>query len=272
MIKMKPLMILLTGIIIAGVIQSQNRIGWRGLMPLKSNRTQVERELGSLDRTCQCYATTTEVVHVKYAAGPCTGDLPGWDVPADTVLSITVSPIKKHPFLELEPKHEHFVKTVDDTFTTYYGDGTRGLRYSVSTSGLVNQISYAPSIQDNNLRCPGFPPTDGGITAYMPYQQFPYSAVEDIKSRLGEFGIRLSKSPNYKGYVVIYSGLNKNIATAAEIDNAVRNYLQNELDIDPKTFQAISGGYREHPTVELFLLPSDWPVPVANPTFGGIPK
>jgi hypothetical protein len=137
---MRPLIILLTGIITAGLIQHQDKTGWRGIAPLTSNRAQVERELGSFDRTCDCYATTTEVVHVKYATGPCTGDLPGWNVPADTVLSITVSPNKKHPFLELEPNQEKFVKTTDDTFTTYYGDGARELRYSVSTSGVVNEI------------------------------------------------------------------------------------------------------------------------------------
>jgi len=270
--KVKLLIVLMTGLISAALIQHQDRTGWRGIVPLKSNRTQVERELGSFDRTCECYATATDVVHVKYATGPCTGDLPGWNVPADTVLSITVSPMKKHLFSDVEPKQDQFVKTVDDTFTTYYGDGTRGLRYSVSTSGFVNEISYVPSIQDNHLRCPGFPPTDGGKTAYVPYQQFSYSTVEDVTSRLGEFAIRLSKSPNYKGYVVVYAGLNKNVAPAAEVQNAVRNYLQKELDLDQKTFQAITGGYREQPTVELFLIPSDWPVPIANPTFGGIPK
>jgi len=269
---MKPLIILLTGIITVSPTPHQDRTGWRGIAPLTSNRAEVERELGSFDRTCECYATTAEVVHVKYATGPCTGDLPGWNVPADTVLSITVSPNKKRSFLELEPKQEQFVKTIDDTFTTYYGDGTRGLRYSVSTSGFVNEVSYVPSVQDNHLRCPGFPPTDGGVTAYVPYQEFQYSTVEDITSRLGEFGIRLRKSSNYIGYVVVYSGVNKNIATPAQIQSAVRNYLQNELDLDPKTFRAMNGGYRKHPTVELFLLPSEWPVPVANPTYGGVPK
>lgn len=129
-----------------------------------------------------------------------------------------------------------------------------------------------PSIHDNHLRCPGFPPTDGGVTAYAPYQEFSYSTVEDITSRLGEFGVRLSKSSNYRGYVMVYSGVNKNIATTAQIQSAVRNYLQNELDLDPKTFRAMNGGYRKHPTVELFLLPSEWPVPVANPTYAGIPN
>jgi hypothetical protein len=55
------------------------------------------------------------------------------------------------------------VKTYDDTFTTYFADGDKGIRYSVSTEGLVEAVTYLPSVADNTFRCPGFPLFDGGV-------------------------------------------------------------------------------------------------------------
>ena len=244
--------------------------GWRSIVPLRSTRTDVERELGSLDLTCQCYETERELVRVRYATGPCAGDLPGWNVPRDTVLSITVSPKKKFAFSEVETRKEDFVKTSDDTFTAYYANGNEGLRYSVTSSGFVKDIAYLPSIRDNPLRCAGFPLTDGGITAYAPYYEFPYASLQDITSRLGEFSIRLHKQPDYKGYLVVYAGCDRKIAGVAAFANKAKNYLIDELKTDPKAVEAINGGYRDQPTIELFLIPNSWPPPVPTPTFAGI--
>lgn len=268
---MKPLIFVLTGILAASLFQSPKKTGWRGLIPLKSTRTQVERELGAFDLKCQCYRTEAEIVHVDYATGRCTGQLPGWNVPPETVLSITLSPTKNPQFSELETNLDEFVKTVDDTVTAQYGNANTGIRYSVSTAGLVTEIKYSPTINDNELRCPGFPPTDGGITSYRPYHEFHYNTVEDLTSSLGEFGIRLSKSPQYKGYVVVYAGIKQKDPRVGEFANSVTTYLIQELQIRPAAIKVINGGYREAPTVELFLLPKDWPAPVPSPSFPGVP-
>ena len=183
---MKCHMNLLITIIVAYLVQSESS-GWRGIEPLQSTRAQVERQFGAFDQKCQCYKTENEFVRVNYATGPCTGELPGWNVPRGTVLSLTVLPERVASFSEWEPNNEDFVKTTDHAFATYYGNGRRGIRYSVSQSGIVTQISFMPSIKDNHRRCAGFPLTDGGITAYRPYDEFEYETLEDITSRTGEF-------------------------------------------------------------------------------------
>lgn len=216
--------------------------------------------------------TENELVRIEFANGPCTGGLPGWNVPAETVLSITVSPNKESAFSDLGLTKEDFVKTTDHSYTTYYGDGRRGIRYGVSAFGFVTDVSYVPSIKDNNLRCAGFPLTDGGVTAYAPYYEFNYETLDDITSRIGEFGLRLRNSPDYTGYVIVYAAQNKKVPGVGGFANTARDYLINELETDPKTIQAINGGYREQPTVELFLIPSKWPAPVPTPSFGGILK
>ena len=85
----------------ASLTQSEQKIGWRGIVPLRSTRTHVERQLGLFDVKCQCYETEKEIVHVGYASAPCTGDVPGWNVPRDTVLSITVSPKSEPAFSDI---------------------------------------------------------------------------------------------------------------------------------------------------------------------------
>lgn len=269
---MKRLFILSVATILAFQTQPEERTGWRGIIPLRSTRTKVERELGAFDLKCQCYKTETEIVHVKYARDRCTGDLPGWNVPADTVLSIEVSPKSSYAFSEFEARKEDFIETRDHSFTTYYGNGNRGIRYSVSSTGVVVSIAYVPSVKDNHLRCPGFPQTDGGITAYSPYTEFPFDTLDDITERLGEFVIRLQESPKYKGYIIVYARHDKVMPGVGEFANAARNYSIKQFEMDPKTIEAITGGYREQATVELFLIPSSWPPPVPTPTFGGLAK
>jgi len=43
-----------------------------------------------------------------------------------------------------------------------------------------------------------------------------------------------------------------------------------DLNINPNTVEASNGGYREYATVELFLIPREWPPPIATPTFSNI--
>jgi hypothetical protein len=138
--------------------------------------------------------------------------------------------------------------------------------------GLVISISYVPSVKDNHLRCAGFPSTDGGITAYSPYNQFSFDTFNDITDRLGEFVSRLHQSPEYKGYIIVYARHDKAMPGVKDFASAARDYLIKEFETDPKTIQAINGGYREQPTVELFLIPKEWPAPVPTPAFGGFLK
>jgi hypothetical protein len=66
--------------------------GWRGVVPLRSTRKDVERLIGpTYDATGSFYKTDQENVSVRYSDGPCVGST-GWKVPLDTVLDITITP------------------------------------------------------------------------------------------------------------------------------------------------------------------------------------
>lgn len=266
---MKSIIVLASLLMVMSLAFTQDVPGWRGIVPLHSTRAQLEQLVGVLDIRCQCYSTETESIRVEYASGPCTGELPGWNVPADTVLSLQIYPKKPLLFSELKIQKEDFVTTVDDTVTTYYGNGEKGLRYAVTSAGTVASVWYGPSIKQNKLRCAGFPPTDGGITAYRPYYEFPFATVDDVKSRLGDFGVRLLKEPQLKGYVIVY-GQRSKVDRVDRFVKSAKAYLVEELNINPNTVEASNGGYREYATVELFLIPREWPPPIATPTFSSI--
>jgi hypothetical protein len=266
---MKSIIVLVSFLTVMSLAFTQDVPGSRGIVPLHSTRTQVEQILGALDIRCQCYSTETESIRVEYASGPCTGALAGWNVPADTVLSLQIYPKKPLLFSELKVEKENFIRTVDDTVTTYYGDGEKGLRYSVTSSGTIESVWHGPSTKQNKLRCAGFPPTDGGITAYRPYYEFQFETLDDVKDRLGDFGVRLVKEPQLKGYIIVYGQHNK-IAPIDRFVTSAKAYLLEELNINPNTVEASNGGYRESATVELFLIPREWPPPIATPTFSSI--
>ena len=74
--------------------------GWRGVIPMHSTRTDVERLLGSgiNNNFLTTYYLENENVLFHYSTGDCKSGKGVWDVPVDTVIWITVHP-KPNPQL-----------------------------------------------------------------------------------------------------------------------------------------------------------------------------
>jgi len=131
---------------------------WRGIMPLHSTRTDVERLLGpsKSKSPLSIYQTADEAVSVLYASGPPCGSDAGseWKIPKDTVVSITVSPKNRVYLAELKidlAKYEHFNDTHRPNITTYLSR-ENGERIQVF-QGEVMSITYFAQTSDEDLRC-----------------------------------------------------------------------------------------------------------------------
>ena len=61
---------------------------WRGIVPLRSTRADVERLLGRPNAKYERYQIENEEATVTFSKGECAE---GWKVPRDTVLSITIA-------------------------------------------------------------------------------------------------------------------------------------------------------------------------------------
>lgn len=140
-----------------GLAQAQ---GWRGILPLHSTRADVERLLGPPAESCKdgCdYDTKNEGVFVRYSIGRCADGGPNaWNVPPNTVLSLSINLAKRPRLSELRLNLRRCKKTADPELHGYssYENEDEGDSYAVSDDGRVYSINrFATTKDDRALRC-----------------------------------------------------------------------------------------------------------------------
>ena len=136
---------------------------WRGLVPLKSTREDVERLLGPpekiIDKRALTYSLSNVVVLINFSGNPkCQENLPydSWDVGSDTVTGLAVMLKKPVPVSESRidltklKKARGAYDTPDHFFYSQPEDG-----FSVEVGqDYVMSYSYGPNADQQNLRCP----------------------------------------------------------------------------------------------------------------------
>jgi hypothetical protein len=128
---------------------------WRGIIPLHSTRTDVERVLGrTADGKNRSYYLDDVNVFFVYSEGTCEdGNSRGWNVPAGTVIGYQVVPKKRPKFSELEIDVNKFEKSRDpEVADAHYYISEEGLKIAVH-GDTVLQFFYEPSAKDEFLRC-----------------------------------------------------------------------------------------------------------------------
>lgn len=138
-------------------INSSQKAGWRGIIPLHSTRAQVERLIGSpIKPDGLIYDLATENVFIEYSSGPCKKDKPGgYNVARDTVVQIRVSSSTPPLFSDLNLDLSRYEKTPDPELpgVLHYSNMEEGIAYEVQ-NGKVTSTNYFPSADDRHLRCP----------------------------------------------------------------------------------------------------------------------
>jgi hypothetical protein len=132
--------------------------GWRGIVPLHSNRSDVERLLGPGTGTCKCqYYLNDMNVFFNYSPGDCRSGRGGWDVPVDTVVWITVYPKPHLKLSELALDLTKFKKRQGTLIPEFlYDDEEKGLTldtYEDNVQAFVQAFIYGPIAADKHLRC-----------------------------------------------------------------------------------------------------------------------
>jgi len=158
-VRSTMLTLLLFGTTLVGYEPSTGK-GWRGLVPLHSTRSDVERLLGPGKDACNCaYDLDDANVLILYSEGDCNnGTTGGWLVPSGTVLRITVH-VKPRPRVsELGIDISKFEKRqaghLKDVFEYYNAED--GITLEVR-EGTVLGFYYGPAQEDKEdkrLRCP----------------------------------------------------------------------------------------------------------------------
>jgi len=130
---------------------------WRGFIPLKSTRADVERLLGKPNQLGR-YETQNERVTIWYSEGPCEGKYGGLAkanceclATKDTVLRIALTFDSPKEVSKLGIDKKKYERTPIHAYrpTATYADFTEGLVYTIRESDeKVTKIDYLPSAKD----------------------------------------------------------------------------------------------------------------------------
>jgi hypothetical protein len=251
--------------------------GWRGIAPLHSTRSDVERVLGppteQLAGNSVLYRTANETVIIDYAQGlPCgIGEkYSQWRVPRNTVESILITPNMGSPLSHLSIDEGKYKKISgghrpEDVYYVNEQDG-ESLRVF---QNQVMDITYSPAATDEHLRCSGMPSSPQknceGLTppAFDSYGEI---SLEQEKHRLDNFVVALMDESGRKGYIIAYAGKRAHAGEAKGRVERARVYLVKVRSFPARWLQVLDGGYREDPAVELFVVPAGICPPTATPT------
>ena len=257
-----------TVILIVVACWTVNAKGWRGIVPLHSDRADVEKLLGAPTGECKCfYDTGSETVTVAYAEAPCAGYPSGWNVSAGKVLTLQVRPKQPVKFTDLQLVQSKFYKAADDTFTQYYSSRADGVQYTVSSDGMVHAVTYIPSSSDSALRCPCFPKLDESIQRSRSFDVFQLGSVDDALARLDNYIIALLNEKRWTGYIVFYTGREVSAKRMSAYKTSIMRHLLQRRAVPPKRIKVIDGGYRHRPEMELYLLTEELSPPEPRATW-----
>jgi hypothetical protein len=244
---------------------------WRGIMPLRSTRADVERVLGApTNPGGSIYRTDNENVFIWYSGEPCKKGAALWDVPRDTVLSIAVYPRVELDIADVRLDEDKYKKEPNPhrQGIIYYIDEGEGVRIE-TFEGNVRSITYTPAAKDTHLRCPGAPATSGNDENIPPprkFDEYSDSPFSDEKARLDNLAIFLHQEPEMKGYIIAYAGRRSRAGEAQARAERAKKYVVNERGIERGRIVTIDGGHREDLEVELYALPLSVSAPIPTPT------
>jgi hypothetical protein len=83
---------------------------------------------------------------------------------------------------------------------------------------------------------------------------------------LDNFVLALQNDPGAQGYVIAYGGRTSHPEDAQKAADNATNYTMNTRNVDGARTLSGVGGYREEPTVELWIAPAGGTPPMATPT------
>ncbi len=216
---------------------------WRGIVPLKSTRQDVERLFGVPKKSSArlaYYNLAREIVVFHFKTGTCEGDRMGWtyDVPAGTVVSIGVIPKgvhrKEEYSLGSNPTRREYGEVV-----TYYSDTSAGLTIE-TYKNVVTLVDYEPEASQDNMHCPKL---DDCCVHYWPrFDEYENLSFSDEKARLDNFLISMNERLG-RGIIEIVGPSKRHRQSRLKRAAKAQRYLTKELGLEPERLLLIDGGF-----------------------------
>jgi|ERR1043166_1264615 hypothetical protein len=283
---MKPLFLIILFLSSSVAVSAKD---WRGLVPLRSTRADVEKLLGEpppppsdgsrlyiLNKGRSIYFVDEGEVYVVYAEDLFEAPRQCLNTVAEgTVLMIRVTPKTKRSVSEFVTDEKKFRKFDPSDppnlgYEAYFNEED-GLLIS-AFKGSVNEIIYLASALDKP-QCPSYYENPEDMVHFLicglrgrRFDEYGDVRFSDEKARLDNFAIQLQGQEDARGYIVVYAGQTALVGEAAKRGERAKNYLVKVRKLPLDKVVAIDGGYRDSLTVELFIYPKDEAPPTPTPT------
>lgn len=226
---------------------------WRGIVPLKSTRAEVERVFGvptGSNKWISYYKLRNEIVVVHFESEPCESQLGkfgySWNVPLETVTRIAVIPRGTHRVEEY--KSTSSSKSADNgTGIVYYTDASAGLMIE-TYKNLVTLVEYYHEATQENLRCPQV--TKCCIDFFHRFDEYTNIPFGDEKARLDNFMFHLN-SYFGRGALEILGPSPKDRHQRLKRAARAKRYLVRERGFEPERLLIIDAGYNERSLTRL---------------------
>lgn len=247
---------------------------WRGIVPLRSTRADVERLLGPpirLSPPDASYDAGDARVFVSFSEGDCNKWPYGWDVPAGVVESIHVSPVKGLLLSELDLDRGRFREALDVHYNILHLiDDEEGFTVSAFEGGKgVSQFVYTPTARERHRDCyenvKGLPKGRPRAMQDTMFDSYGYVSTGEENKHLDGFAGMLLHDPEAAGYIFGYAGRRAYAGEGRARAERAKRYVVETYAIDPGRVWAVEGGHHEYNAAELYVLPAGGRTPRPNP-------
>src|SRR5215510_5179248 len=213
--------------------------GWRGLVPLKSTRRDVEGLLGSPQTPGgSTYEPDGQYFYFEYSDGPCEKGWPyGWNVDKDTVTSIWVSAKKTTLLADLKIDESKYQKYEDPHIQNRvnYVNYDEGIDILVEDATKVVGFTYLPTSSDEKLRCPDaknrLPVGRMQADSFSKFDAYGDPKPSHERYRLDLVAAAAVRMPDTDVYIIAYAGRVAQPGEAAARATCAGNYLIKEHHI-----------------------------------------
>lgn len=148
------------------------------------------------------------------------------------------------------------------------GQGTSSI--TVDTTGIGGQsVTATVDVGGYPRECSTSSSCTGSVQKAVPAVKFAEYVTPDLtanKTQLDKFVNALQLDPSAQGYVIAYGGRTSGPEDAQKAADNATDYTMHTRSLDGARTLSGVGGYRERPTVELWIAPAGAAPPTATPT------
>ena len=255
-----------SGLLAITLVTSAKAQGWRGIVPLRASCEDVKRILN----VAACDTNTIELddakVFINFSDGTCRSE---WNVPVGTVLSLDVTPKKMLKLTDLNLALNEYSKEVDRQvpFTVYFTNLKDGISIAAFEDGRIRHVTYGPSFMDEHLRCRPVTTDDRNAAGHgsVKFDEYDLRSLKEASPRLDQFATTLKGWMGARGYIIVYPGSRVTLAQAELHAVKAKTYLVKKRAIGSDRIVTIIGGFREDPSVELYITVKNGNPPIPSP-------